>query len=815
MTNYLFSLSLQGILKRRKSSGISFLILLISFSFMIVVLSIVGSISKTNTEYRLNTYGEWSVAVLPANGYEAWVEERIPTQTMGKANYYGAIRTSAGTSAIGTVDEQFLEVGRISFEQGRFPETDSEIALEADTLSALGYDYTIGQEVTLTIEVPLTEEPQGPEDTGSVVKTFTLCGVIREFGNLWAIHGQTEQQLPVNSFVSQAAAEAILEEARAMYGMPADGALPVPYVQLFLNVAEEERKSAWNTCATALDLRLTEITFPNRVAYPDSVQNTSTDQIYIALMSVTSLVAVCSVFFLQMRNSFHNYAICRSVGMAKKQLVGLLTIETLILVLPAILLGIPLGSLLTALSLRLLMYSGSAPIQVYIPIKSLLVVIALWILCTVLCKLALFFLITRAQLTGSFQVGGRKSKRLQLLTKFSIFLLLVLFGAVVFFTNVESMNPLHTAKAYGLYPSYVIYNISDESELVSKAQAAMVEQIPGMSYVDGIAESTVWLSFPGKEETEVSLFALDESEWSETFEFGAEREAFHNGELVLLAFSPDEMEDGELYPMPGDQDVTLRFKVFDGESSPDSKPELCVAEQTTPVSVRMLPPGTITRLLYVGKPYTVICSEQFLKQVLSGMTPGQRWNEYVAGEEYGYTRALASADLNSGYLSTDVTLAELCVKNDLSLVNRRQEFLSVQQDNLQSVILLFSAGGCIAAISLLLVCSLLQLETEQEKKSFRILRAIGMSKKQLRWSVLVRSGLRCFFAILLGALANICYEITGYSDFKSAWEDLVYGFAFCGYTLPQLILFFVICIAVPFVVSLFAKKQILQGGDFD
>ena len=81
-------------------------------------------------------------------------------------------------------------------------------------------------------------------------------------------------------------------------------------------------------------------------------------------------------------------------------------------------------------------------------------------------------------------------------------------------------------------------------------------------------------------------------------------------------------------------------------------------------------------LAHVYEQYTVICSEQFLKDVLAQMEPGQHWDRYIAGDEFGYNRVYACADLNSGYLSTDITLAEFCSKNGLLLDNRRQEFLS-------------------------------------------------------------------------------------------------------------------------------------------
>ena len=113
MFGYFLQLSLQRIFRKRKSSILSFLVLTISFSFMIVVLSIVESISKTNEEYRLNTYGEWSFAILPANGYESSIRGQKQVQEVGEAICCGTLRTSNGDVGIGTVDFNFIQIGRM------------------------------------------------------------------------------------------------------------------------------------------------------------------------------------------------------------------------------------------------------------------------------------------------------------------------------------------------------------------------------------------------------------------------------------------------------------------------------------------------------------------------------------------------------------------------------------------------------------------------------------------------------------------------------------------------------------------------------
>lgn len=818
MLKYFLHLSVQRISFKRKSSILSFLVLLTSFSFIIVAISIVGSISKTNTEYRLNTYGEWSFAILPANGLESWVEKQEQIQKVGKSVCSGVIRTNSGDIGIGTVDDAFLQIGRITLVDGHFPETESEIAMEADTLSALGYDYTLGQEIILFIEIPsesLTENTISQEGSSQLepnflMRSFTLCGVIREFHSLWNIHGTSEQQTLVSAFITPAAMETIAKELGS-----------TPYLHLFLNVETENREYVRNSIEKTPSLfpKL----FENTVAYPDNDLDARTpppDGFYICLIGTAALIAVFSVFFLQMRESYHSFSICRSVGMTKQQLALLLALETLLLVMPAVILGALLGSVLTFLSLRLLLYSGSAPIQVEIPAGTLSVVSLLWAVCAVACRVALFFITSGTQLTGAFQLSQSKSAKLHRLTKFFIFFLTALFSTTVLFIWLGSLRPLHSLQYWPTCPAYTIYSWSEENDLFKKSDAEYIKQIPGISYVDGIIEAPVAVSFPGMNEICAWLYCLDADGWEDTFDFGDDLEAFHNGDTVLLTF----MEGGIPDILPSKGTVTLHFlssnsldKTLpclsaDLYSNEDMAPRFlsddgCITEKNTQVSIRAIPEDINNRLLsHIWGPYTIICSEIFLENVLSQMEPGQQWNEYIAGNEFGYSRVYVGADLTSGYLSTDMTVAKFCLENNFVLNNRRQEFLAYQQESLQELIFLLSAGGCISIISLLLLCNLLQLEAVQEERKLAILRMIGMSKKQQKLQILYQSMWTCFTSAIISTIFYAGYtvlrDIYNGNDITQLWSIL---------TPLRFVWIFSLCVFSPFSCFLFSKMRAVKG----
>ena len=150
MNGELFGLAVQGLLRKKRGSLLLFAVLLLSFAFAIISLTVTVSIRKTNEEYLYDTYGTWYGAI--ANGQDAdevFLREQAWLDELGITKNYGTIQaSSSGSTGIGVMDEAFLWIGRLGLQDGRFPENAGEIAMEADLLSALGYAYTLGQEIT-------------------------------------------------------------------------------------------------------------------------------------------------------------------------------------------------------------------------------------------------------------------------------------------------------------------------------------------------------------------------------------------------------------------------------------------------------------------------------------------------------------------------------------------------------------------------------------------------------------------------------------------------------------------------------------------
>lgn len=212
MHNYLCDIALKGLEGKKGSSLYLFLVCFLSVAFAVVNVSITGSLNKTREELRYDTYGEWDAAIYSPEPLSVSKDEHI--QDCGTAQVYGKLLDGGETvlTGIGTLDESLLAIGHLAVQSGKFPTEDNEIAIEADILSSLGYDYELGQ--TLTLRILNREEEV-------VDRKYTLCGVLREYTDLWSTG--TEKVTLAGACVTADAAKEIGEVCSYQYFLSAEG----------------------------------------------------------------------------------------------------------------------------------------------------------------------------------------------------------------------------------------------------------------------------------------------------------------------------------------------------------------------------------------------------------------------------------------------------------------------------------------------------------------------------------------------------------------------------------------------------------------
>ncbi len=810
MDSNILTLAMQGIRRKKKSSILIFIVLLLSFAFAIASVSLVSSISKTNAEFRLNTFGEWYYAI-PAGTQEDAVrlENQAWAETVGVSHSYGIVWTETGSVGFGTIDDAFKEVGRLKLDAGRWPEADNEIVLEADTLGILGYDYTIGQEIEIPIQIFCGETP--------IVNryTFTLCGIVSEYTDLWVLNYNSNGYLLNGAIVTKEGAENVREQAGSMLlqeSIDAGVELDAPIPQYFISVAVENRETAYGSLESLLSTNPLNDPFPcvNTLAYPNMV-NKDYDSFYAYLIAVVAMLAVLCIYIIQLPAEIKSFTILRSIGITKGQMGLLLVTESLLLAIPALLCGIPLSVGITWFAMKTIVYAGSVAIQVVIHWSAIGTIVVIWIVVIIISRLLVYLITLRTPLTGRMQIQNTKARRVKLFRSTTILLLLVAFGFVTVFTAMEPLPYNDNKKHWASYPAYTLWT----SGTISETDAELIEQIPGIYRVEGFGELKVHLSYDGLEERKVYLYALDDSQWGNTFDYGDEQESFRNGDTLLILF-PDETIPTETYVDETDEnfilpesDVVLRLYSNDGKCIMESK--------STHASVRWISNYTEIKMLTgLHMPYTVICSETYLKTLLDSMPSEITWGKYTTGEPFGYGRVYAYVEQTAEDLSTDTAIAEFCNKQDIHLDNRRQEFTANMQTYAQQSLFLYGSGICIGLMILLILTSTLSLEAESEKRYFIIMNRLGMSPWQRRLRICGKALGRSILTSVLGFMLYLVYTVIlrlqeGFplSDAVLNLNDWVKQY---DYDFRYILMVSAICIFIPLLISIISKRNLNKEG---
>lgn len=410
MKNELFSLAIQRIKGTKRNSFLLGSILLCSFAFTVITLGITDSLNETNAQYRLDTYGSWKTAVYNSTEKDKELLEENPlSKQVGTLLSYGNI---GGSDTIGTLDNTLIEMGNLELLEGRFPEKSGEIVVEASLLSALGYDYELNQQIVINFQ----------KDMATWVEAeFILCGVLKQYSHLW--NCEENVNLP--------AAFIVKEDGEKLQS--------VPDYHYFIT-SEEEQEILTGSIRSTLEKKENENLkiVGNTFAY-SSLSEKADYYLYLALILLTTVLAVTCVYFVQMQEQLRSIALFRSIGGTKKQLIGLLFYETMCMVVPCICLGTIIGSVGLWGIFKVFINVSFTDFRISIPILGFFIVTLLWLGAIFFCRLLVLYFAMKQPLTGKITMSGVMGRRYRCVKKVSLTLLAGMFASVIFFMMIESI----------------------------------------------------------------------------------------------------------------------------------------------------------------------------------------------------------------------------------------------------------------------------------------------------------------------------------------------------------------------------------------
>ncbi|MCD7771441.1 MAG: ABC transporter permease [Oscillospiraceae bacterium] len=852
MLKTIFPLAFEGIKRRKRQSILIFFVLLVSFTFAIILLSYTSSIAETNSQLRLDTYGSWYGAISDGiDGDLEYLESTDFVDDVGTSVNYGkasvmVMQYAMDDVVIGTADDSLIDMG-INLESGSMPDATNEIAIESATLSEI--DYNIGGTITLQF-VFYTDEYQ--EEAVTVERTFKVVGAISEYTGLWSV------DCTLNSaIITKEAMAEIVAEAEAQLGENMYYTHDTTYFFTVKSGMESSVESDVNKYLYSIregsSFRTVTI---NPVTEMES-EAAQTNMVYLGLILAITILAVVMIYILQMQVEVKRIVRFRSIGGSKGQLRFLILTENLMLAVPAMILGILFGLLGIRIVLGVSVYSGSVDIAVSMPWSSLIEALALWIVGILAVRMITFQVALATPLVGRMGLQRSKAKLVGGFRRALIMLMATLLCVSAVFTTVNIAEPASEYNYWSSLWSYYICqqdgipvskleNVSDYEDLILSAPG--ISDFIGFNSFDAIVTSTDDGSVINIDGRVIAMEWEDIEKYVDTK--GVDREAFESGESVIVqVVSTSYIANNSTFDY---SDITLSV-AYEYESversmlsmyDPDSLLNSELATVTVDIdSLQIIDrEDTLVSQLETDRlgeykftletlVYYVICSNSVIQNLVNQIPENTKWwtdnwRFFRGQQEVGYQEAYIFVDMNAGDLSADAAMTNIINQiyftsaagineNYFELSNLREINYSNAQVYQQSMIMTIISGVCIAVVVLLILVSTLRLETESEKKRYGILQAIGMSKRQRNIELARRAVVRSIVSIAIAIGSYLCYYLAMNISAITAGESAVsvLGTMFAtlagyGLTAPVLIGILIIVFLITFAICFGSKMGI-------
>lgn len=358
MKNNLMMIAWKGLKGRKKQTYLLLGILISSFAFLTAIVIYSTSTQVLSQERKIDLYGQWQVARYGVSQEEvAEIKERNDDYILGTAHQRAVTISKTGeiSGSIGTIDEDFKMLSRIELLSGAYPNSKTEIALATSVLDSLGLPYELGQEITIPIADNSFNPYEPPSPNAIKTVNFTLCGILPAYDIFWATKGNA----PVNAIILEDAILPITENSQ---------------FQLFCFDKKANTASSFIANGNA-DADI----ISNDFAYPDIDTIALPLYLLIAGVLICTFGAISQLFSEMLRRRRTQTDILKSLGATHKMLLQICGFEGGALCSLSILLGVPLGVLLSVIGMNV--QNGLSFFTV--PWRSVIFLCAIFILITI------------------------------------------------------------------------------------------------------------------------------------------------------------------------------------------------------------------------------------------------------------------------------------------------------------------------------------------------------------------------------------------------------------------------------------------------
>ncbi len=805
MNGELFKLSVRALKRRWRQAVLLFAVLSFSFGFAVMTIMINGSMEATNRAYAEAKYGRYDILIpygVPED--REWLESREWLLKLGTTVSYGRLaldKDGRNGPSIGTVDQGFIELGHLELESGRWPEYPGEIAMEESKLDMLKLDKTLGGTVEFTIYVPTNHRGLYVP----VQRSFKLVGIIREYADGWNyLSGgpRAASRTPASgAIITEQDAQSVYAEAGESVGQityEENGETvtatlsPLLYQYHIIRDKDMSRQARDELQGYMKKAGRLGPTF-NDDSNIQSIIGRSAEatSYYSTLILIVTALGVICIYLLRVRSEAASLARFRSLGLTKRQLLLMVFYETVIIALPAFVVGVGLAAGGTALALELTVYAGSVPVRVTFPWKKLMIAALLWLVTVVAVRLAAVFVSLRTPLTGRIGAPGRRAWLIRRLNRALIWTLTVAVCYTALLTFSHSRIYLYDLFYTKEAATNATVSPKGDEGTVPANTVDRLRLVEGVKNVWGIRYFVTDVMGKALEERDeytrqtAPVYVIDDADLEYLI-------PFDDLELICDSFSREEFIAGDSVLAVSDSNFTLSFG-NDLDFDIINSRELLFPVGDGVITARVGYGGKFGRAVYNTQgrdiydlPYYdindgefsgdhlwgILCSESFFERFLSSMPEGQALDGvWTAGERHDYNKAVMTFYPGATYLGAAEEINWIVDEAGLrSNIGNLSSAESYRRDFNQVEIQFLAGGLCVMFIIFIVIFSAMALEAERERRSAGIMEAIGLSKSR-RYLKRLRSTLKSFLSAAAVSMVMIIIKEDFYRPYLEWLEE--------------------------------------------
>jgi putative ABC transport system permease protein len=332
MKNYL-ALAPQYLAAHKKKTRLTILSIVISVALVTGVFSMLDALLQFEKVQVIHDYGNYHMAVKDATAEEMQViGSRIDVENTGRWKPLGEANINGMTCALGALDENFAENLNIKIIQGKYPTGQNEIMLEKWATESIQLNLKVGD----TINIAVADRTR---------RDYTVSGIYNDLGNMKA------KGIP-GVFLSMVNAESL--QARQSFFLiefksKADMIKAQEQIKTSLNIPEDR---------IGRNDRLLSVI--GQSDHKAAVGIYQIGGILFFIVLVAGVVMIYNTFNISVMERVRQFGLLRCIGASPAQIRKIVKREGLTITLKAIPLGVLLGMTMTFVCCALLKFYNTS-----------------------------------------------------------------------------------------------------------------------------------------------------------------------------------------------------------------------------------------------------------------------------------------------------------------------------------------------------------------------------------------------------------------------------------------------------------------------